>query len=718
MSIRFDDFPSGIRPIKVEFYEIYDDILNAFRDNNLPIHLGVVAELLDDKSGFLLKYNNICYCQHGFDHQYPKYSKILLEANDPFNSKTVGVFDEFEGQSLEEIKTKLISANEKLENYFSVKVNTYIPVCNIANVNTIEAIKQIGYEKVLSQTPHKGLPVQVSDYYGRLYKIDYLKKPKTFCFHISWESDVIREIGWNAWLTHFKKFVDYYKSVHKEANKPKVQVDIPKREKPFNLLFKFPIRQRVEKLFSTLDKYYDFIQDKDNFQFVINIDTDDKSLNNKEVLKRLGEYHNLIAIVGNSTNKIAAVNINMPEDGWDICVLVSDDMIPQVKGFDNVIRDKMQSYFPDTDGVLFFNDGHRQKELNTLCIFGIKYYQRFGYIYNPQYKTVACDREFTQVADDLKKQAYFPEVIIEHQHPCFGYMNNDSLYKKNEIDAYADDRHYHYRKSINFPLGIPKIAYFYWNISTPLSYLRYQTLTTFRKLHPDWIMRLYYNDTNDNSQQWVDMPKQDFTEYKGEDYIMQVKKLGVEVVQYEHSHKLNPNYISDLFRYEQLYKTGGWWLDLDQLVLKPFDRFCDNYEFIFGGTSIVYNGVIGASYHSPICLAVIERQKELLKEARFENYCMLGNWCLSGLHKSKPHLFGGAKILQVGDQIFYPILESHNAKDLYEGKVNIDSLINSYAIHYFGGHPDTQNFNKIFTPEFAKTSNDSISEYLRKNEII
>ena len=56
---------------------------------------------------------------------------------------------------------------------------------------------------------------------------------------------------------------------------------------------------------------------------------------------------------------------------------------------------------------------------------------------------------------------------------------------------------------------IPKIAYFYWNDNTPLSYLRYLTLKTFRSLHPDWDVYLYQSGADVNSK-WVGLESQDF----------------------------------------------------------------------------------------------------------------------------------------------------------------------------------------------------------------
>jgi hypothetical protein len=113
------------------------------------------------------------------------------------------------------------------------------------------------------------------------------------------------------------------------------------------------------------------------------LDKDDKEMYNQDTIDKLKKIKNLSYFFGKSENKVSAINRDLKSnDNWDILLLASDDMIPQIKGYDSVIRDNMTTHFPDTDGVLWFNDGNR-KDLNTLSILGKKYYQRFNYIYNP-----------------------------------------------------------------------------------------------------------------------------------------------------------------------------------------------------------------------------------------------------------------------------------------------------------------------------------------------
>lgn len=214
------------------------------------------------------------------------------------------------------------------------------------------------------------------------------------------------------------------------------------------ILYKFPTRGRCKRFYSTLDKYYEFIEDIDNSMFLINIDTTDIEM--VAETKNILSYKNSFVAVSNNKNKIQACNAAMIE-GWDICVLVSDDMIPQIKGFDNIIRRDMILNFPNLDGVLWYNDGFQQK-LITQSIIGERYYKRFNYLYHPDYKSVFCDNEFTIVAMQLNKVRKFDECIIRHEHPVNGIGKLDEIYKRNEIDSKKDYETLIRRSKFNFGL--------------------------------------------------------------------------------------------------------------------------------------------------------------------------------------------------------------------------------------------------------------------------
>lgn len=220
------------------------------------------------------------------------------------------------------------------------------------------------------------------------------------------------------------------------------------------LLIKFPTRGRKEKFLSTLDLYHNKCVDKKNTFYLISIDGDDPEMNNEDVLNRLNSYENTKVVIGRSVSKIDAVNrdLNEYDQEWDIVLLASDDMLPQINGYDNIIRDNMKFNYPDTDGILWFNDGYQGNRLNTLSILGKKYYERFNYIYHPDYKSCWSDNEFMVVGNILKKQSYIDMVIIRHEHPDWGHGDKDYVHENNIKDFHYDHNVYKLRELNNFYL--------------------------------------------------------------------------------------------------------------------------------------------------------------------------------------------------------------------------------------------------------------------------
>ena len=222
------------------------------------------------------------------------------------------------------------------------------------------------------------------------------------------------------------------------------------------LLVKFPSRNRPDKFLSTLQAYASLCSNKSQTRFLITLDSDDTSMIEKDM-----DIHAILSdidhkiIRASSTGKIDAINRDMEQSGdWDILLLASDDMIPQVNGYDQIIRDKMDEFYKDTDGVLWFNDGYTGNKLNTLVCMGHSYYNRFNYIYNPIYKSLFCDNEFMDIANRLNKQTYFDQVIIKHEHPANTGSGQDELYNTNDKYWNQDERTYFHNKDYDFDLSV------------------------------------------------------------------------------------------------------------------------------------------------------------------------------------------------------------------------------------------------------------------------
>lgn len=244
--------------------------------------------------------------------------------------------------------------------------------------------------------------------------------------------------------TLFKEHLHYrLKSSSTIDDEMYVRREIMKLKTRSPILVKFPTR-RIELCASTIQKYIDMASDINNIRFIVSIDNDQS-----EHVTFLESIHPSISVfTGEPKGKVAAINRNIPRSSsFDIVLLASDDMIPVVHGYDQIIIDTMKQFYPDTDGVLFFNDGFQENRLNTLVICGSKYYDRFGYLYNPEYKSLYCDNEFTDVAKRLNKQTYIHQIIIRHEHPYNLHLADDTLYQINDSFMNYDKNVYNRRRN-------------------------------------------------------------------------------------------------------------------------------------------------------------------------------------------------------------------------------------------------------------------------------
>lgn len=244
-----------------------------------------------------------------------------------------------------------------------------------------------------------------------------------------------------------------------------------------NILIKFPTRGRPEKFFDVLNRYIAGVKIRGKTKILVTIDTDDHTMNNDAVISRLSAYRDVSYGFGLSKSKIDACNRDLNDyfkttnSQPDIILLASDDMIPQEKGYDEIIRSEMAKNFPDTDGCLWFSDGYR-KDFCTLSILGRRYYDRFNYLYHPSYKSFWCDNEFTEVAQSANKIKFIDKVIIKHLHPdwivsdpnahkmqetLFGGSQrelHDGTFMRNLPYEHADRLNYEQRKTEGFPTAI------------------------------------------------------------------------------------------------------------------------------------------------------------------------------------------------------------------------------------------------------------------------
>lgn len=226
-----------------------------------------------------------------------------------------------------------------------------------------------------------------------------------------------------------------------------------------NFLFKFPSRGRPQRFKEVLIKHLDHLSGKHNYKFIFSFDNDDSTMNNDEIvnfIKDLKINHEIF--FGDNKSKIEAYNANLENQIFDVLILLQDDLLPELKNYDDIISDIFINSPYGLDCVIHFNTKRWCQLLNIWNIIGKKYYDRFNYIYYPGYKSISCDNEFTEVSKMLNRSIWSSLEPFSHN-----WVGGDDTEKKNWYFNADVDRLFWERRKINYGLSNNDIVYFFDN---------------------------------------------------------------------------------------------------------------------------------------------------------------------------------------------------------------------------------------------------------------
>lgn len=216
------------------------------------------------------------------------------------------------------------------------------------------------------------------------------------------------------------------------------------------LLIKFASRSRYQKMLKCLDNIFEMAVG--DFHILLSLDADDTSIDKVQLSEYVNSHGNITVVYGFSKSKVHAINrdINLISYDWDVLFNMSDDMVITHYGFDRLIINEFENF----DGLLHLPDGFANDKLVTLAIMSRNYYKRFGYIYHPEYISLWCDNEQTDVAKLLNQYKYVERKLFYHNHPNNTGVDLDLQYKHTESFYTTDGNTYHKRKALRFNLPV------------------------------------------------------------------------------------------------------------------------------------------------------------------------------------------------------------------------------------------------------------------------
>lgn len=184
--------------------------------------------------------------------------------------------------------------------------------------------------------------------------------------------------------------------------------------KPPRLLIKIPCKDNLVRVINTLDRYYQYLSQEYPFQILLVIDQGNSIMTSDGIKKMLQRGKNLNVAYTDAKEISAFYNEGVAalNGTFDIIIAAREDWEPSVAGFDKIIVEAMQANFPDYDGVINFYS-EPNVPINIQPIIGKKFYERFGYVYNPEYQTSYHDHELTHVSRILGKEVSIKQELFK-----------------------------------------------------------------------------------------------------------------------------------------------------------------------------------------------------------------------------------------------------------------------------------------------------------------
>lgn len=198
----------------------------------------------------------------------------------------------------------------------------------------------------------------------------------------------------------------------------------------------FPSRSRPDKCYKTCQDW--ILKAHCDVEVILSLDADDPMLDQYKLP--------VIRIINHNRSAIDAINNAAKVASGDILIVVSDDTeCPYAWG-----KNIKKLTHGKCDWILKVQDGI-QDWVITMPIMDRTYYERFGYIYYPEYQHCFSDTEMTCVAE-LTGAKVVTTLQFPHAHYSIKKCDKDALNIRNDATFEAGRKLFIERLKRNFDL--------------------------------------------------------------------------------------------------------------------------------------------------------------------------------------------------------------------------------------------------------------------------
>lgn len=133
------------------------------------------------------------------------------------------------------------------------------------------------------------------------------------------------------------------------------------------------------------------------------------------------------------TNRLAQIAL---ADGHDILASFGDDHRPRTLGWDVMVTDAMADMGP---GLVYTRDGLQDERLPTAPFWHADVIRALGWYFPPMLRHMYADNAWLQIATDLRRFRFLPDVLVEHLHPVVTGSAPDAVNVANDCHYATDE---------------------------------------------------------------------------------------------------------------------------------------------------------------------------------------------------------------------------------------------------------------------------------------
>lgn len=271
---------------------------------------------------------------------------------------------------------------------------------------------------------------------------------------------------------------------------------------------------------------------------------------------------------------------------------------------------------------------------------------------------------------------------------------------------------------------IPKIIHFYWG-DNRLTFLRYLSVYSFRKLNPDWVVKIHKPlKPSSNVPTWETQEQKNKDNNNYENYYQRLLDLNVDIEYHDISKYGFPNeahevHKSDFLRWHLLSTCGGVWSDFDIIYTKPISLLSENVEVNKNKNTFLCKykmGVHAIGFMMSSENNLFFKHIKNISSTNFnkKDYQSIGSKIFNDNFMTESFINNyvpGIDCLFLNPDCVYKI-DVNNINDFYSKNIQCPTEDGIIGFHWYAGHNLAQKFDKIFTEDNYKTQINTISNII------